>query len=383
MQHPVSFRVFAAVGFTLGLAGIGALVARLAQEDAPPNVAFAAVAPAPRTPAHAWRLVRGKHWQIEPTAWEPVEVTDAREQTGGACGAGMVQVRGRMKQDPPHEASRGATIEDLQKLTCTSWINREYPERCAVFDRERWLAMSASLETKPMHFCMDRFEYPNLAGQHPIIYVAWPEAQAMCEEQGKRLCTEDEWTFACEGEEAMPYPYGYVRDPSACAIDATWRPFNERAMQPRDGVLAMLEMDRLWQGQASGAMPRCKSPFGVYDMTGNVDEWTHTSRAGERPSILKGGYWGPVRTRCRPSTRSHDESHVFYQQGFRCCSEPPPAATAAEGQAAEPGTSPRALGPAPTTPPGGLMPPFDAGAVDIPPIESWTPAAPADAPEGG
>ena len=55
-------------------------------------------------------------------------------------------------------------------------------------------------------------------------------------------------------------------------------------------------------------------------MTGNVDEWTRTVREGERPSILKGGYWGPVRTRCRPTTRSHDENHMFYQQGFRCCS---------------------------------------------------------------
>ncbi|MFS8071048.1 MAG: hypothetical protein ACMG6S_32165, partial [Byssovorax sp.] len=43
---------------------------------------------------------------------------------------------------------------------------------------------------------------------------------------------------------------------------------------------------------------------------------------GERPSILKGGYWGPVRTRCRPATRSHDENHLFYQEGFRCCTDP-------------------------------------------------------------
>ena len=56
-------------------------------------------------------------------------------------------------------------------------------------------------------------------------------------------------------------------------------------------------------------------------LTGNVDEWTRTVREGERPSILKGGYWGPVRTRCRPATRSHDENHIFYQQGTRCCAD--------------------------------------------------------------
>jgi hypothetical protein len=36
---------------------------------------------------------------------------------------------------------------------------------------------------------------------------------------------------------------------------------------------------------------------------------------------LKGGYWGPVRARCRPATRAHNEDFVAYQQGFRCCGE--------------------------------------------------------------
>jgi formylglycine-generating enzyme required for sulfatase activity len=86
---------------------------------------------------------------------------------------------------------------------------------------------------------------------------------------------------------------------------------------------ALAEIDRLWQGEASGARSRCRSPFGVYDMTGNVDEWTVSVRPGERPSILKGGYWGPVRTRCRPSTRAHGEDYASYQQGFRCCADVP------------------------------------------------------------
>jgi|CZKU01.1.fsa_nt_gi hypothetical protein len=58
---------------------------------------------------------------------------------------------------------------------------------------------------------------------------------------------------------------------------------------------------------------------------GNVDEWTTSVVPGERPSILKGGYWGPVRTRCRPSTRAHGETFAFYQQGFRCCRDAPPS----------------------------------------------------------
>ena len=65
-------------------------------------------------------------------------------------------------------------------------------------------------------------------------------------------------------------------------------------------------------------------------MTGNVDEWVVNERHFEpvepgkkRPYIsgLKGGYWGPIRARCRPATTSHNEWFRFYQVGFRCCSD--------------------------------------------------------------
>jgi formylglycine-generating enzyme required for sulfatase activity len=172
-----------------------------------------------------------------------------------------------------------------------------------------------------MHLCIDRFEYPNRRGEYPVIDVTWRESEAFCAADGKRLCTEAEWTFACEGEEATPYSTGYVRDPQICVIDRPRRSVDERALSPRSEHRALAELDHLWQGEATGARPRCKSAFGVYDLTGNVDEWTVSSRRGERPSILKGGYWGPVRDRCRPSTRVHGEDFSYYQQGFRCCQE--------------------------------------------------------------
>ena len=56
-------------------------------------------------------------------------------------------------------------------------------------------------------------------------------------------------------------------------------------------------------------------------MTGNVDEWTRSARSTGFSSILKGGYWGPVRARCRPATRAHNEDFIAYQQGFRCCGD--------------------------------------------------------------
>ncbi len=263
-----------------------------------------------------WRYLFGKHWQIVSPPGEDPAVTDAAEGNRGACPAGMIDVHGNMKV--------ANLMDEQQKVVCSKWINRDFPERCAEFDRDKWLAASKNFPTRAMHYCIDRFEFPNRKGEFPLILINWNEAGDLCKSVGKRLCTEDEWTFACEGEEARPYPYGdgYTRDTTSCVIDATWRPYNPVAFAQRDGDPMMRELDKLWQGQPSGARAACKSVFGVYDMTGNVDEWTKSSQPG-RQSILKGGYWGPVRTRCRPSTRAHGELHVFYQQGVRCCAEAP------------------------------------------------------------
>ncbi len=268
--------------------------------------------------AHAWRLVPGRGMAIvhqgEP---EEVAANDAIEGTRGRCEPGMVAVAGQMR------VGDGASIEELQKESCVEWIDREYPERCARFDRDAWLDVARRLPTKSMRFCMDRFEYPNRRGTYPFIAVSWRDAAATCADDGKRLCSEDEWTFACEGEDAQPYPYGYDRDADACVIDRPWIEPHEQLLRAWGSPEMIGEVDRLWQGAPSGTNPRCRSPFGVYDMTGNVDEWTRSSRATGYRSILKGGYWGPVRTRCRPSTRAHGEEYSYYQQGFRCCADSP------------------------------------------------------------
>lgn len=280
--------------------------------------AFALCGAAGGETLHSWRLVDGKSWEIIAPSTEDVAETDRTEGTRGSCTAGMVEVSGRAKVDGLQ------SIELLQETVCTDWIRRQFPQRCGAFDRDGWLALSSSLPTRPMHFCIDRFEYPNQRLGYPLIFVTWYEAKARCAAGGKRLCTEDEWTFACEGEEALPYPYGYKRDDTACVIDREHRPFDESKLTHRDSEAAMDELDRLWQGEASGTRPRCRSPFGVYDLTGNIDEWTSSTHEGGYRSILKGGYWGKIRARCRPSTRAHGETFAFYQQGFRCCTDAPP-----------------------------------------------------------
>lgn len=251
------------------------------------------------------------------------KVTPGLKPAGSsACpGGDMIEVKGSAARDVNMNPYGVRTIEYLQKTTCTKWINKNFPERCAVFDQTKWEQIRSSLPRSDMHFCIDPYEWPNEIGAAPWIMVTWHEATKLCESKGKRLCTEDEWTFACEGEEVLPYPYGYERDPTKCNIDRQWILYEGSKMIPRGTKKCGDEMLRLWKGHASGADPQCVSPFGAYDMTGNIDEWTVATRASKYPSILKGGYWGPVRSRCRPSTRNHDQNHSFYQQGFRCCSD--------------------------------------------------------------
>jgi formylglycine-generating enzyme required for sulfatase activity len=162
-------------------------------------------------------------------------------------------------------------------------------------------------------FCIDRDEYAAHQGELPLGDVSWTQAKNVCEGQGKRLCAETEWEFACEGEGMLPYPTGYERDSSDCNFDK---------MDLVDQSSGKLRDQR----EVSSKLDRCVSPFGVRNMSGNVDEWVRRDRTwGEWRSALKGGWWMPARERCRPATTAHDEQFHQLQTGVRCCADAGPA----------------------------------------------------------
>jgi formylglycine-generating enzyme required for sulfatase activity len=67
------------------------------------------------------------------------------------------------------------------------------------------------------------------------------------------------------------------------------------------------------------------SPFGVYDLNGNINEWVFRPKEKyPNRSGLKGGWWGPVRGRCRPTVGFHKEEDYGYEEGFRCCKDAAP-----------------------------------------------------------
>ncbi len=199
------------------------------------------------------------------------------------------------------------------KLTqvCIRWVDpptdRFAYTRCAEWKRP------ATCEGPRVHqrYCIDREEFVRPPETLPLVHVNWGEAEAACEERGARLCTEPEWELACEGNEMLPYPYGYVRESSICNCDRT-------------------DLGKVGEGLIDhrappDAFPRCMSPFGVHDLVGNVDEWT--ARVGKRApnrSALHGGWWLPGRNNCRQATLAHAEDYSAKQVGFRCCASAQP-----------------------------------------------------------
>ena len=189
---------------------------------------------------------------------------------------------------------------------CEKWMDKGAYEfyRCAKYTQP---SKCKSKVRTPMRFCIDRYEYTAPGEKLPAVDHSWTTATALCKELGKRMCMEPEWQFACEGEEMRPYPYGFVRDASACNIDRM------NLGKPNAGLNDLRE--------PGNARPNCVSPFGVYNMSGNVEEWAtlvHPVRGTDR-STMKGAWWLPGKNTCRAATTGHGETYKGKQVGVRCC----------------------------------------------------------------
>src|SRR5689334_20122465 len=91
----------------------------------------------PKPLNHEWREIGTNHWQIKTAAGEAPETTDAAEGNRGTCSAGMVDVKGKFRLTEMGD--------EIQKSICSKWINREFPERCASFDKDKWAALRAKM----------------------------------------------------------------------------------------------------------------------------------------------------------------------------------------------------------------------------------------------
>ena len=149
-------------------------------------------------------------------------------------------------------------------------------------------------------YCIDIFEYPDRRGVLPTVNVTWNDAKRLCEAKSKRLCTEEEWEKACKGPGGLRFPYGNPFDANVC---------NTEDDSGEDRTLA-----------PSGKFGRCRSAYGVADMSGNVAEWTSSPYAANADMTQKGGSFGRPDYAARCSARKNGSPTSHSQEvGFRCC----------------------------------------------------------------
>jgi sulfatase modifying factor 1 len=110
--------------------------------------------------------------------------------------------------------------------------------------------------------------------RHPVVHVAFEDAEAYATWAGKALPTEAEWEFAARGGlEGAPYTWGEEFKPDGRMMANTWQ--GEFPWQN------LLEDEYEWTAPVGSFPP---NGYGLYDMAGNVWEWT-TDWYQEHPKI--------------------------------------------------------------------------------------------------
>lgn len=195
-------------------------------------------------------------------------------------------------------------------------------------------------------------------GAYPVVGVSWKQATAFAEwrthylnsflerskrmtESDFRLPTEAEWEYAARGGRSqVPFPWGgpYLRNKKGCLL-ANFKP--GRGNYPEDGGMYTVRADAYWPND-----------FGLYNMAGNVAEWTSSlyyegaynfqhdmnpdirwnAKDNDPPrmkrKVTRGGSWKDIGFFLQNSTRSYEYQDTTKSYiGFRCVIDLPPMQT--------------------------------------------------------
>lgn len=183
--------------------------------------------------------------------------------------------------------------------------------------------IDATGRRSPKHF--RNRTYPEGKADHPVTNVSWKDANRYCKWAGKRLPTDAEWEKAARGSRGKIFPWGNEFDIDKANTPQRWKILGKK-------------------GDTSpvGAFPEGKSPYGLFDMSGNVWEWTDswyepypgnthkTENYGHKYKTLKGGSWWDCSFyQCGISAPLFNRSFFLRSTknnsfGFRCAADRPP-----------------------------------------------------------
>jgi formylglycine-generating enzyme required for sulfatase activity len=147
----------------------------------------------------------------------------------------------------------------------------------------------------------------------PVLFITWNDAKAYCESEGKRLPTEQEWEKAARGTDGRRFPWGNSWDPGKSNT-------YESGMRDPKAVGTFEDV----------------SPYGVYDMLGNVQEWTSSWFKGYKGNPTRNEHYGETLRVVRGASariygsRAHlwDRSayvpNSLYDFGCRCAKDATP-----------------------------------------------------------
>ncbi|XP_060517129.1 formylglycine-generating enzyme [Cylas formicarius] len=148
---------------------------------------------------------------------------------------------------------------------------------------------------------------------HPVVHVSWNDAVSFCKYLGKRLPTEAEWEMACRGGLRQKlYPWGNKLNPKGKHWANIWQGEFPHENTGEDGYKFTCPVDEF-----------SPNNFGLYNMAGNVWEWTQDDwQADPSSKVKKGGSFMCHQAFCwryRCAARSFNtKDSSSANLGFRC-----------------------------------------------------------------
>ncbi len=164
---------------------------------------------------------------------------------------------------------------------------------------------------------------------HPVVLVSYKDAVGFCkwrsakEGEDFRLPTEEEWEKAARGSDGREYPWGNDFDYAMlnCAdnhVGKVLKDYEEWAEEFENGFYKDNKSKALTTecGKFAGGV----SPYGCFDMAGNVWEWTDSIYEDqETEKVMRGGSWNFESYYCRCTDRDGSNSdNTTINVGFRC-----------------------------------------------------------------